>query len=286
MKLLDYTITVPTECTPVDILPFACVHLDNEGHSVSHWRAFKARAAATKHGVVLGLGDNYDWLRSHARDWMRTFGADGSGSEKQHSLKRLHDWREDKAHDFAKQELWSFRQKIALLSLGNHHHEFPDGTNDVQKMCSMLGCQYGGHGGYLRLHIQTPNRGAHLILKILYHHGERIGGGSSIGGDINAMAKKAQGWDFDAIIVAHNHQKHGTHIPVMHIPTKGKLELVERPRAFVRAGCFMKGYVKNCVTYAEAAGLMNPTALGGVCLRVLPKKASGGRILHDFEIVY
>lgn len=286
MKLLDHYITVPTECTPVDILPFACVHLDNEGHSRSHWAKFKEQARQRKYAVILGLGDNYDWLRSHARQWMTTYSADGSGKEKQHSLKRLHDWREDVALKFAREELWAFRSKIALLSLGNHHHEFPDGTNDVNKMCEELGCQYGGHGGYLRLHICTPNRGAHIILKILYHHGEKIGGGSTIGGDINAMAKKSQGWDFDIAIFAHNHQKHGTHIPVMHVPSKGTMELIERPKAFIRAGCFMKGYVKDCVTYAEAAGLMNPTAIGNVRLEVLPKKASRGRILHDFEVHY
>ena len=279
MELIEHRIVVPTECTPVRLLPFSCVHLDNPGHSASHWAAFKRDVQESPHTVVLGLGDYYDWLRTHARKFLERYEDDDT------SFDRLHDWRKQKAAEFAN-ELRPFRDKIALLSKGNHVHQFPEGTNDVQEMCRLLKVPYGGHGGFLRLSICTPQRGAHVVLNILYHHGEKIGGGSTIGGDINAMAKKAQGWEFDVFIVAHNHQKHGTHKPVLMVPKKGKMELVERPKAFIRAGCHMRGYVRGCVTYAEAAGLMEPTALGHVVLTVMPKKGHGNRIEHDFKVTY
>lgn len=285
MKLIEHRIVVPTQCTPVSIYTFACVHKDNAGHSSEHWRAFLQDVAANPHAIAIGLGDYYDWLRSHAREFLSLYKADGSGARRQHSFDRLHDWRREAAQQFA-EELRPIRDKIALMSLGNHHHEFPDGTNDVQEMCRVLKVPYGGHGGFLRLSIKTPTQHCHLTLNILYHHGERIGGGSTLGGDINAMAKKAQGWDFDVLIVAHNHQKHGSHIPVMSVNKHGTMRLVEKPRAFIRAGCFMRGYVEDCVTYAESAGLMNPTALGYVRLDILPKKPHGDTVRYDFKTYY
>jgi len=234
---------------------------------------------ATKYAVVLGIGDYYDWLRTHARDFLRQYQHDRD------SFNKLHDYRHEAAAAFAK-ELMPIREKIALLSLGNHHHEFGDGTNDVMEMCRLLRVQYGGHGGFLRLNIRKPNRTAHITLSILYHHGEKIGGGSTVGGDINAMARKAQGWEFDALIVAHNHKKHGTHMPVVGVPSRGEMKLVERPKVYIRAGCFMRGYVKDCVTYAEAAGLMNPTALGYVRWDILPKKPKGSAMRYDCTVTY
>lgn len=279
MKLIEHTIVVPNECTPVSVFPFACVHKDNEGHSASHWQAFLEEVKGTKHAVALGLGDYQDWLRTHARDFLYHYRDD------KHSFNRLQDWRRAEALKFA-EELEPIADKLALLSVGNHHHEFPDGTNDVQEMCRELSVPYGGHGGFLRLRIKCPNRPAHLSLSVLYHHGERIGGGATIGGDINAMAKKSEAWEFDALIVAHNHKKHGAPMTVVGCTKRGKMELVERPKVLIRAGCFMRGYVENCVTYAEAAGLMNPTAIGNVRWDIIPKKKHESNLHYDSKVYY
>lgn len=279
MKLLEHTITVPTEYTPVYVFPFACVHKDNEGHSARHWQAYLDEVQQTKYAVAFGLGDYYDWLRTHARDFLYHYRDDKD------SFKRLHDYRREAAKKFA-DELEPIADKLAFLSLGNHHHEFPDGTNDVQEMCRHLNVQYGGHGGFLRLKVKCPNRGAHFTFTILYHHGEKIGGGRTIGGDINAMAHKAEGWEFDVGVFAHNHKKHGTHIPVVGCPKRGDLKLIEYPKAFIRAGCFMRGYVRDCVTYAEAGGLMNPTAIGHVRLDILPKKQPNEAVGYEFKTYY
>lgn len=279
MKLIEYTLTVPTDTTPFSIFPFACVHKDNDGHCAEHWRDFLREVKDTKHAVALGIGDYYDWLRTHAREFMRLYPHD------RNSFDSLHKYREDEAAKFAA-ELMPIRDKLALLSKGNHHHEFADGTNDVMSMCKMLRVPYGGHGGFLRLHVRRPNSNDHITLNILYHHGEKIGGGSSIGGDINAMVKKSQGWDFDVLIVAHNHQKHGTHVPVVGVNKRGAMRLIEKPKAYIRSGCFMRGYVKDCVTYAEAAGLMNPTAIGHVRLDVFPKKDHGEGVRYTFNVTY
>jgi len=285
MIVLDYHLTVPTEVTPFSLFPFACVHADSEGHVASQWQAFLREVQQTKHCVAMGLGDYYDWLRTHAREFLTEYKADGMGKDRQHSFTELHRWRRKRAKDFTK-ELWPIRDKLAFLSLGNHHHIFPDGTNDVQEMCRELECQYGGHGGFLRLYVSSPKRSAHIVLNILYHHGERIGGGSTMGGDINAMIKKSEGWEFDILMLAHNHKKHGSHSPIIGVPKRGRGKLVEIPKAYVRAGCFVRGYVEGCVTYAEATGLMNPTAIGNVRVDVIPNKKDHHTLEYTFKTYY
>jgi hypothetical protein len=185
-------------------------------------------------------------------------------------------------------ELEPIKDKIPFLSLGNHHHDYADGTNDVQELCRLLGVPYGGVGGFLRLRICLKERPtmAFIVLNILYHHGTRIGMGSTMGGDVNAMVKKAEAWDFDALIVAHNHKKHGVHIPLVGVPKRGRMQLIERPKAYIRAGCFMRGYVKDCVTYAEEAGLMNPTAIGHVRWDIIPKRRENDQIGYEFKMTY
>lgn len=279
MKLIEHRIIVPSQFTPVSIFPFACVHKDNEGHAADHWKQFLAEVKRTPHAVAIGLGDFHDWLRTHAREFLQQYRDDKT------SFQRLHDWRRECTAQFA-HELRPIRDKIALLSLGNHHHQYESGENDVMELCRLLDVPYGGHGGYLRLHIARPNRGAHITLNILYHHGEKIGGGSSIGGDINAMVKKSEGWEFDALIVAHNHKKHGMPATIVGVPKKGEMQLVERPKVYIRAGCFMRGYVKDCVTYAEAAGLMNPTSIGYVRWDIIPKKDRRAQLRYKFEVHY
>lgn len=279
MKLLEHTVVVPTELTPVHGFPFACVHKDNEGHCAEKWLDWRQEVRRTPNSFTFGLGDYHDWLRTHAREFLRHYPHD------RNSFDYLHKFRRDEAAKFA-DDLEPIANKLAFLSLGNHHHEFGDGTNDVQEICRLLSVPYGGHGGYLRLYIKTQNRPAHITLNILYHHGEKIGGGASNGGDINAMMKKAQNWDFDCLALAHNHKKHGHTETILTIPKRGEMQLVEKPQCFIRAGCFVRGYVKDCVTYAEAAGLMNPTAIGYVRWDILPKKDKRGILRYDFKTYF
>lgn len=279
MKLLPYTVTVPSRFTKVSLFPFACVHKDNEGHCAEKWRAFLKEVKDTPYAVAMGIGDYHDWLRTHAREFLRQYRDDTT------SFNRLHDWRHEVTAKFA-HELRPIKDKLALLSLGNHHHTFDSGEDDVMELCRLLGVQYGGKAGYLRLLIQQKDRPAHIALNILYHHGEKIGGGASLGGDINAMVKKSEGWEFDILCVAHNHKKHGVQQTMITCPKKGEMQLVEKPKAFIRAGCFMRGYVKDCVTYAEEAGLMNPTAIGHVRLDILPREGARGQLRYDFKVTF
>lgn len=278
MKLIEHRLCVPTQYTPFSILPFACVHKDNEGHCPDKWKAFLREVKDTKYCIAPSLGDHRDWLRTHAREFLRQY------REDRNSFNRLHEWRRQVVAEDAR-ELEPIKDKIPFMSLGNHHHEFGDGTNDVQELCRLLGIPYGGKAGYLRLLVHIPDRPAHICLNILYDHGEKIGGGSTKGADLNAMTKKAEGFDFDILMLAHNHKKHGYPDTLLTVPKRGEMQLVEKPVGYMRAGCFMRGYVKDCVTYAET-GLLNPTAIGHVRLDVLPKHGERGQLRYDFKVTF
>ena len=302
MILLDHTHTLKTKTTPFSIFPFACVHEDNEGHSKERWQEFLREVRITPNALAIGLGDYMDWLRTHARMWLKAYDQDGGSKN---SFDKMHDWRRKAADEFCEKYLDPIRDKLIGLSLGNHHHEFDSGYNDTMYMCEQLKVPYLGKGFFVRLGVKIPSEpSSHTILKILGHHGEGIGGGATMGGDVNAMENKIKGWESDIYIFAHNHKKHGFHTNPVTINPRGRLRLKEVPKAFIRAGCFMRGYVEKCVTYAEAKGLMNPTSIGYVRLDVSfkfphnpekhlrnkrdgrPNRNRSDALTHDFKVTY
>lgn len=264
MKLLDYHIIVPTEHTTVSLFPFACVHKDNEGHSQAAWQEYLSEVKQTPHGYAIGLGDYYDWLRTHAREYLSHYPHDSD------SFNSLDRYRMEQAEKFAK-ELEPIKDRLIGLSLGNHHHLFQDGTNDTQAMCRLLKVPYLEKASFIRLYISTPKRPAHSILKILAHHGDGVGGGGiTAGGDVNTLHKKSSDFQFDILLLAHNHRKWGDKQPLLTVSDRGKARLVEKQIAYVRAGCFTRGYVEGCTTYAESK-LMKPCDIGYVRLDIIFK---------------
>lgn len=278
MKLHDYTITVPTETTTVSLFPFACPHVDNPGHSESHWHAFLHDWATTRHGYGIGMGDYHDWLRTHARMFLARYEDDD------HSFKELDKYRHQEMAKFAR-NFEKVSDRLIGIHVGNHHHAYQDGTNDSQELARLLDSTYLEHTAITRLNFKIPDRPCFKTLTMLSLHGEGVGGGSTAGGDINAMINKGTAWDVDIVILAHNHQKNAAQTVHLGVPTRGSLKLVERPRLFVRSGCFVKGFVKDCYTYAEQK-LMKPTAIGHVKIDIQFKKAHSGLVRHEFKVTH
>ena len=278
MKLHDYTITVPTECTPVSLFPFACVHLDNPGHSASHWGDFLDEFAKTKHGYGIGMGDYHDWLRTHARMFLQRYEDD------EHSFKELDNYRHQETKKFSR-HLDAVKDRLIGMHVGNHHHQYQDGSNDTMELCRILEAPYLEHTALTRLRFCKPDRTPFKTLTMLTLHGEGVGGGSTAGGDINAMINKGTAWDVDMVIMAHNHQKNAAATVHLTVPMRGALKLMERPRLFVRAGCFVKGYVPGCHTYAEKS-LMKPTAIGHVRIDIHFHKDHGETVRHEFKVTH
>ena len=124
MKLITHHLVVPTEHTPVTLFPFACVHKDNPGHSANTWRDFLADVKATPNALAIGLGDYHDFLRTHAREFLRHYPHDRD------SFNALHDWRLKETEKFAA-ELEPIKDKLIGLSLGNLANQSAEVAGDI-----------------------------------------------------------------------------------------------------------------------------------------------------------
>jgi|SRR3990167_279646 len=261
MDLFHHRIVLPTNHQTVTIIPFACIHADEDGHHEELWEECVKTIERTPLCLGIGMGDYLTLARSHYRNHIRAYRND---EDSQKQLDRL---VKDRLEDFNRKYLRRIKHKLIGLAEGNHRWEFLNGTTSTQYLCELAEVPYLGFASGHRL--QFVHRSGHplQVLKMIVHHGDWSGGGMTTGGDINSLERRAEGWNADIVIAAHTHRKWGIPVPIMDFPAKGELKVVERPRAYIRAGCFVRGYVPGCVTYAERK-LMKPTALGWVTLRI------------------
>ena len=297
MKLLDVPIVLPAS-GPKEfrIIPLGCLHADDPGHRKHLWDECR-RQLLKPHTYMIGAGDYRDLLRTTAMNYLKGYNQDKI------SRKNLDDLVRESTIDFYHDYFKGLEAKILGLGRGNHLFEYSDGTNDNQQLCQLLHVPYLDNPSFLRLNVQSPAGQTIKVLRVLLHHGNWSGGTSRIGGSVNAMENKAMGFDFDIYIFSHDHRKYAVHIPSLTIPTRGELEVIERPRCFIRTGCFVAGYDKKCGdgNYVQDK-LMHPSDLGYVTLTVKlykeydaakykanPTRANGGshgRWKHRFSVEF
>lgn len=263
MKLLDYTITLPSPSTPFRIIPVGCLHADDEGHRRHLWDRCR-KDIEQPHTYMIGAGDYRDLLRTTARNHLKQYISDKI------SMKNLDDVVRESTVDFYHDYFKGLENKIIGLGKGNHLYEYSSGPyeNDNAQLCKLLYCAYLDNPSFIRLNVRYAKR-TMAVLKILLHHGNWSGGSSRPGGSVNAAEMKALGFDFDIYIFSHDHRKWAMHIPAITIPKSGALTVVERPRCFIRTGCFVAGYDEKCGpnNYVQEK-LMHPSDLGYVTLTV------------------
>ena len=257
MKLLEHRIVLPSHTGTVTLIPFGCVHVDED-----RFEECLTAIATTPHCYAIGLGDYKSFARTHYRNHIRAYRAD------EDSQRDMDNLVEAEAHKFYTKYLKRIQGKLWGLAEGNHHWQFQNGTTDTQLLCKLAGVPYLEKGSLHRLAVIRPDGRSIKSFKILVHHGDWGGGAQTIGGDVNSLvARGGAAWDVDVVIAGHTHRKFGYAEPILTLSDHGALKVVERPKAFIRAGCFTKGYLEGCVTYAERR-LMKPTTLGYVTLRI------------------
>jgi len=261
--LLDYTIRLPKYTTPITIIPFGCVHRDNPGFKEHLFQECLDEIAATPYCYGVGLGDMADFLRTHARQHLQIYTDDDE------SFEQIERWVKLEAKHFYQKYLKPIEKKLIGFAEGNHYYKFRDGTSDTQLLCGLTGSHYLGKPGFIRLKIHDGGS-MRKVFRILLHHGDWSSGTTRMGTDVTAAENKgALGFgDFDVFIFSHTHRLWGIHTPVMTLPEKGELKLIERPRAFIRSGCFMTGYDPNCSPGYVSKRLLPPTQLGYCKLRI------------------
>ncbi len=257
MKLVQHTLQMKSFSVPVTIIPFGCIHADDPGFREDLWAQCVKEIMETENCIGIGMGDYKNWVRGTARKHLRSYTAD------EDSWKELDRMVRGEVERFVFKGLKPMAKagKLVGLSEGNHYHQFIDGTTDTQYMCQLLEVPYLDKPAFLRLNIKRADGKGVRVFKILLHHGDWSGGYTRVGGDVNAAEMKALGFDFDIYFYGHTHRLWGIHMPSLTIPTRGELQVIERPRAFMRCGSFVAGYVPECANYVQKK-LLPPTHVG------------------------
>lgn len=257
MKLLDRSIRLPSKCSTLTIIPFGCLHSDDPGFNQDLWNQCVEEIRTTPHCLAIGCGDYRNFLRTTARRYLKAYVADEESWRDMDAMVRR------EVDHFTKKHLEPIKHKLVGLADGNHLYEFSTGGNDTQMMCRLLDVPYLEKLSIIRLTVELGHHDRTRVLRILVHHGDWSSGYTRIGGDLNAAEMKAMGWDADVFIFGHTHRLVGWIKPIMSVPLRGELRVVERPMAVLRTGSFVKGYLQ-CPTlpgYVEKK-LLHPTNLG------------------------
>lgn len=260
MKCLDVDVVLDKPTDTLTLMPFGCVHADNPGFREPLWRQYLTELQNTPNAYGIGLGDYWDAWRTHARTHLKSYVEDDNSFEALDSMVR------EKAQGFHRKYLVPVQNRILGLSEGNHYHEFQSGMTDTQYLCDLMKVPYLDKPCFMRLTVKCRYGSGELrtmkVFRILIHHGDWSAGNGRIGSDMMSIENKSLGFEFDIYIFAHTHRCYGVHIPTLTIPIVGKLEPLERPRAFMRAGCFMAGFHPGCHKSYAHKKLLAPTELG------------------------
>ena len=260
MVLLDHKCHLPSSLVPLTIIPFGCVHADDPGFREHLFDQCIDEIKSTPHCIAIGLGDYKNLFRTHARMHLKAYTTD------EDSWRELDVLIRGEARKFVTTYLKPIQSKLLGLAEGNHFYKFQDGTTDTQFMCQLLEVPYLEKPAFVRLSVNIGKDQGDYTLKLLIHHGDWSAGYTRPGGDLNSVEMKAMGFDLDVYIFSHTHRKMAFQSPSISIPSRGRLHTIEKPRVFIRTGCFVTAYDGCTSTYAQKK-LLNPTELGYVVLQ-------------------
>jgi len=169
--------------------------------------------------------------------------------------------------------------KTLFVLKGHHSFDFEDGSTTDERLAEYLGAPYLGTSTIFQLRFKREGK-AMLPCQIFAHHGERAATSTSLMTRWMEVSLLPHWPTVDIFNIAHCHRAGGVKLESM-VPSFGKNpKLGGKQRLLAVTGGWLRGYVVgnkrgNRVegTYVEA-GLMPPTALGGVVQYVAPMVGS------------
>ena len=255
-RVAEYTVTVPRFGDTVTFIPWGDVHREAKHFSTARWRDFLKFAKSAENPVYLGMGDYFDF---------------GSTSER-HALQNaaLHEdtrrtislMLQDKCKAFADEIGFMAGRLVGLLD-GNHDMRFELETGQTTTMsdytASLLGVPFLGVASLCGLSIKASTSVASV--DIYAHHG--LGGGATVGGSINRVAKMAEYVDARLFLMGHSHDRGIMPLQSRIRRVPGKFKVREETRLAGRTGSFLKCYEHGESSYNVDAGRA-PANLGWI----------------------
>jgi hypothetical protein len=161
---------------------------------------------------------------------------------------------------------------LGLLE-GHHTFEFQDGTTSDMRLASFLETKFLGDCALIRLTFEDTNKRAQTCF-IWGHHGE--GSSSSIAGPLSKLERVANHFEADVYLMAHHHKAVTALLNRLYTTTKGEPRLINRRKALVGTGSFLRGYMQGSKAGTRPAGgyveqkMMMPVALGASIVTIEP----------------
>jgi hypothetical protein len=253
---------------------------------------------STPNAYSILMGDTFDMARTHYRNYIRGYRDDENSQE------ALDNFARREVADLAK-ILEPIKHRIWAVIKGNHSWDFMDRTNSDQYLCQLLGLNYLGVMGLIRVtcEVYKQKGNAHPAVRnlvVYVHHSGGSMGGRTTGGSVNALTRQEVTFDADIYLIGHDHRRIAFKEPVLTASSRGaRVRLLARDRVFARCGAFLKGFkegpISNTVAHRPgyaAIKALRPTDLGWVEIKVKWRSSSqrneleNGRVRKTADAVY
>src|SRR3990170_916140 len=219
--------------------------------------------------VFFGMGDYTDFASPSNRAHLKSAGL-------YDTTQRIIEQAADTGLERLKEILEPTRGRWLGLLEGHHFFEFEDGTTTDMQLAKFLGAPFLGTCAMLRLTFGRQAKGKGINCVIWAHHG--VGSGVTVAAPLNKLERVAAHFDADIYLMAHHHKAVSAMLDRLYVTSKGKPALIDRTKALVATGSFLRGYMQGSQAgpgrprggYVEQRMLM-PVALGGPLLTITPR---------------
>lgn len=164
---------------------------------------------------------------------------------------------------------------------GHHYWDHEDGTTSDTRIAKALGAPYLGTCAMAKL-LFRDNAKHHLTCTIWAHHG--CGAGMMPTTPINKLYHVMQSFDADIYLLGHQTKRPAAKMQRIHMSEYPPYRLQMKEKILAGTGGYTKGYEQGSRdlkglprgSYVEA-GMMTPTSLGGITIKIKPVSKLDGK---------
>lgn len=256
-------ITVKVTGDSLNIYPVCDVQVGAHGVDKDAFQEYIATAAADPVGHIIGVGDYTDGVSPSNRKLLMASFVKGE----------LYDVARDMLDGAAEEQAMVFQAIVqptvgkwdAVLG-GHHYWEYQPRNNQIANtdmdIAKFVGAPYVEAASLAVVSYVFDKKS---VLRVLVTHG--LGGTSTFAGPLNQLEKLMRAFDAQVYIVGHHHKLVAARAVKLEEDAKAPTKLRATDSVLVGAGSWLRGYMADEVTYAEA-GLMVPLATGAPIIRV------------------
>ena len=251
----------------------------SNGFCLSTWKRLLRRVKADPRARVVIVDDLQDADRPTTRETKAIMGLGRPEVLNEDDLNHM-----DEIDNHLLPDLKPIADKIIGAVDGDHYRVFGHRTS-TQYIMEKLGipnAYLGERMGWVRLKFKRGG-GDSMDFDIFLRHGK--GSSTTFGTDVNALVKRASGFDADLHIAGHTHRQWFVKVPYLYCDRVGGIR--QRVVGYARAGSLLRGFLFGEATYAESAEY-SPLSIGfpeiQVHIRRACTKANPSRNLYLADI--